>query len=48
MAFDEIPEWEGFVDRLRAALPTAEFASAWAAGRAMSMTDAVALAMEGA
>ena len=31
-----------------AALPARDFGSAWAAGRAMSMTDAVALAMEGA
>ena len=46
MAFDEQPELAGFVDRLRAALPSAAFASAWAAGRAMSMTDAVAPATE--
>jgi hypothetical protein len=44
MAFDEVEEYAGFVDRVRAALPAAEFASAWAAGGALSMTDAVALA----
>jgi hypothetical protein len=44
MAFDEAPEYEVFVERLRGMLEPAAFEAAWAAGRASSMGDAVALA----
>lgn len=47
MAFDEMPELERFVERLRSELPEREVDAAWAAGRALSMADAVALALEG-
>lgn len=43
MAFDELPEHEGFVERLRAAMEPAAFDAAWAAGRALTMAEAVAL-----
>lgn len=45
MAFDEVPELERFVERLRAVLPDRDFDAAWAAGRALSQADAVALAI---
>jgi tetratricopeptide (TPR) repeat protein len=44
MAFDEVPELERFIERVRAAIPVRDFDAAWAAGRAMTMTEAVALA----
>ena len=43
MAFDEVPELEGFVERLRAAMAPAAFDAAWAVGRALTMAEAVAL-----
>jgi predicted ATPase/class 3 adenylate cyclase len=46
MAFDEVPELERFVERLRAALPAGDFDAAWAAGRALTQAEAVALAVE--
>ena len=45
MAFDEEPEYLGSLERLRAALMPAAFEDAWAAGRALSQADAVALAL---
>ena len=47
MAFDEVPELERFVERLCDSLPTPDFDAAWAAGRALSQAEAVALAIEG-
>jgi hypothetical protein len=44
MAFDEEPELERFVARVRDSLPTEAFDAAWRDGRAMSMSEAVALA----
>ena len=44
MAFDEIPELEGFMNRLRAAMTPAAFSGSWAAGRALTIAEAVALA----
>ncbi len=44
MAFDEEPEHVTELERLRAALTPGEFESGWAAGRALSQSDAVALA----
>ena len=43
MAFDEIPELEDHLDRLRGIMPPPSFDAAWAAGRAMTQADAVAL-----
>jgi predicted ATPase/class 3 adenylate cyclase len=45
MAFDEEPEHAAALDRLRGAMTEAAFADAWAAGRATSQPDAVALAL---
>ena len=45
MAFDEEPDYTAALDRLRAGMTEAAFADAWAAGRAMSQPDAVALAL---
>ena len=39
------PEYEGFVASARAGLRDAEFAAAWAEGRAMSLEQAVAYAL---
>ncbi len=44
MAFDEEPEMERFVMRLRTMLAADAVETAWSAGRAMSMSEAVALA----
>jgi tetratricopeptide (TPR) repeat protein len=44
MAFDEAPEYEVYVGRLRKMLEPAAFENAWEAGRQSSMADAVALA----
>ena len=44
-AMEEGPEYDGFVERLRESLPGAAFDAAWAAGRATSAADAVALAV---
>ena len=44
MAFDEIPEYQSYVKRLRGAIPAAELEPAWQAGRAMSVPEAVRLA----
>lgn len=48
MAFDEEPEHAAYLERLRAAMAPAAFDAAWAAGRALSQSDAVALAVAGA
>ena len=45
MAFDEEPELAASLDRLRGDMTEAAFADAWAAGRAMSQPDAVAMAL---
>ena len=45
MAFDEEPEFQAFMTRLRAALTPAELEAATAAGRSLSMKQAVALAV---
>ena len=45
MAFDEEPEYDAALDRLRATLTPAGFEDGWAAGRALSQSDAVALAI---
>ena len=45
MTFAEEPEYLGFVDRLRRALPTADADAAWAAERVLSETAATALAL---
>ncbi len=45
MPFDERPELDRFVERLRALLPGPALDAAWAAGRAMTMTEAVAEAV---
>ena len=47
LAFDEEPEFAGFVERTRAALGPTAFEAAWAEGRTMSQAEAVALAREG-
>lgn len=44
MAFDEVPELERFVERLRGALPSPVFDATWAAGRVLSQAEAVAIA----
>ena len=44
MAFDEVPELERFIDRLRAAIPARDVDAAWAVGRAMTMAEAVTFA----
>ncbi|HET9613977.1 MAG TPA: hypothetical protein VFP22_04110, partial [Candidatus Limnocylindrales bacterium] len=44
MAFDEEPELQRAVERLRSTLDAGTFAAAWADGRSMTQTDAVALA----
>jgi tetratricopeptide (TPR) repeat protein len=46
MAFDEVPEYRSFVERLRAGLQAPELGPAWTAGRAMSMAEAVRLARD--
>jgi predicted ATPase/class 3 adenylate cyclase len=46
MAFDEEPEFRTFTDRVRAALPPVAFDAATAAGHALTIRDAVALAVE--
>lgn len=45
MAFDEVPEYTESVERLRTSMDGATFDRAWADGRSMSQTDAVALAL---
>ena len=45
MTFAEEPDYLGFVDRLRSAMPTADADAAWAAGRVLSETAATALAL---
>ena len=45
MAFDEIPEYDAAVDRVRASLTVDAFDAAWSAGRSLSQSDAVALAI---
>jgi non-specific serine/threonine protein kinase len=45
MAYDEEPEYRRFVDRTRAGMPAGVFADAWAAGRTLSLTTAVAEAL---
>ncbi|HEU0244698.1 MAG TPA: hypothetical protein VFQ75_12395, partial [Candidatus Limnocylindrales bacterium] len=45
MAFDEEPEHAAALEALGAALPPTAFADAWAAGRAMTQAEAVALAV---
>jgi hypothetical protein len=47
MAMEEGPEYDGFLARLRAALPAGELDAAWAAGRALRQPEAVALAIDG-
>jgi hypothetical protein len=47
MAFDEVPELEGFIERLRGSMPAADYEANWAAGRALSQPEAVALAIGG-
>ena len=47
MAFDEEPEHAEFMGRLQGSLTPASFQRAWAAGRALSQPDAVALAVAG-
>jgi hypothetical protein len=42
-----VPEYERAVGALRAALGDSEFGAAWAAGRALSLEQAVALAGAG-
>ncbi len=44
MAFDEQPELEGFIERLRAMLPAEAFDAAWREGRETSLLEAVTLA----
>ncbi len=44
MAFDEEPEYEAYVARLRAALPDTACVAAWSAGRALTLVESVALA----
>jgi tetratricopeptide (TPR) repeat protein len=44
MAFDELPELQRFVERLRTMLAPAELDAAWQEGRALGFTDAVTLA----
>jgi predicted ATPase/class 3 adenylate cyclase len=43
-AYDEEPEHESFLERLRADLDPAAFGAAWEAGRKLSLIEAVALA----
>jgi non-specific serine/threonine protein kinase len=45
MAFDEVAEFQGYVERARSGLAADAFAAAWAAGRALSTAEAVALAI---
>jgi len=45
--FDEAPELERFVERLRAAMSETTFSAAWSAGAGLSVADAVALATAG-
>lgn len=45
MSFEEVPEFEDFVSRLRSAMTTSAFEAAWSAGQAMPMADAVAAAV---
>jgi non-specific serine/threonine protein kinase len=47
MAFDEEPEFRAYGARVREALPASLLEEATAAGRAMSLKDAVAFAIEG-
>ncbi len=47
MAFDEEPEHVSSLARLRASMAPAAFEDAWAAGRTLSQSDAVALALAG-
>ena len=46
MAFDEIPELEGFIERLKAGMTPAAFEAAWTAGRGLQMSEAVASAID--
>ena len=45
MAFDEEPEHAASVERLRSVMNASAFDDGWAAGRALSQADAVALAL---
>ena len=45
MAFDEEPEHAASIERLQTALAPVVFDDAWAAGQALSQTEAVALAL---
>ncbi len=45
MALDEVDQFDGFVGRLRTASSGGDVDAAWAEGRAMSMAEAVALAV---
>lgn len=47
MTFDELPELEGFIERLRGSMPVADYEAAMGAGRALSQPEAVALAISG-
>ena len=47
MAFNEVPELEGFLERVRGMLPVPAFEAAWTSGRAMTQADAVALVVGG-
>ena len=47
MAFDEEPEHAAALDRLHATMTDAGFGEAWTAGRALSQSDAVELALAG-
>jgi hypothetical protein len=44
MVVSERPDWERWVERLRAAGESATVDADWASGRALSTNDAVALA----
>ena len=45
MAFDEEPEHAAYLERLRTAMAPVAFEAAWTAGRALSQSEAVALAL---
>jgi len=47
MTMDEAPEHSGYLERLRTSLNPDAFEEAWIAGRSMSQSDAVALAVAG-
>ena len=45
MAFDEKPELEGFIERLKTGMTPAAFDAAWSAGHGLQMSEAVASAI---